>query len=70
MLKMFAFAVFVGVLMIPLVYLAAIPAKLLVGKPALPEICSKWNEHYIMEVNVFISGFMLGLILRAWNTSR
>lgn len=55
-------AVVVGLLMIPVTYLAAFFAKRLVDKPTLPEICSTWNKYYIMELNLFIAGFLFHLL--------
>ena len=51
-------AVVVGLVLIPFVYISGYLAKWLVGKPSLPEICSSWNQNYIMEVNLFMAGFL------------
>lgn len=32
-------------------------------KPALPVECETWNKYYVMEVTLFITGFMLRLLL-------
>lgn len=47
-----------GILLIPTVYIAGYIAKFVTSKPSLPEECSRWNEHYIMEINLFIAGFL------------
>lgn len=51
-------AIVVGLALIPMTYLAGWLSKYIVGKPSLPEVCSKWNENHIMEVNVFLAGFL------------
>lgn len=51
-------AVVVGLVLIPFVYISGFFAKMIVGKPSLPEICSSWNDNYIMEVNLFLAGFL------------
>lgn len=55
-------AAFVGVMLIPVAYIAGYIAKMFVQKPSLPEICSTWNENYIMEVNLFIAGFLFHIL--------
>jgi hypothetical protein len=60
--KVFIESVFVGLFLIPVVYLAAFFTKLIVTKPTLPEICATWNENYIMEINLFIAGFLFHMI--------
>jgi hypothetical protein len=55
-------AVVVGLVLIPMAYIAGYFAKHLVGKPSLPEICSKWNENHIMEVNLFLAGFLFHIV--------
>ena len=57
-------AVVVGLLLIPFVYISGFLAKSIVGKPSLPEICSSWNENYIMEVNLFLAGFLFHIALQ------
>ena len=69
--KVFIESVFVGLFLIPVVYLAAFLAKLIVKKPTLPEVCATWNENYIMEINLFIAGFLFHMIcqysgINAW----
>lgn len=55
-------AVVVGLALIPIVYLSGTVASKVASKPSLPEICSKWNENYIMEVNIFLAGFFFHVI--------
>lgn len=57
-------AVVVGIVLIPFVYISGYFAKLVVGKPSLPEICSSWNENYIMEVNLFMAGFLFHVVFQ------
>ena len=56
-------AVIVGILLIPFAYIAGYIAKSFVKKPSLPEVCSTWNENYIMEINLFIAGFLFHIVL-------
>jgi hypothetical protein len=51
-------AIIVGIALIPFTYIAGFLAKLVTTKPNLPEICDEWNENYIMEVNLFLAGFL------------
>lgn len=55
-------AVVVGLLLIPITYVAGYFAKMITSKPSLPEICSTWNENGIMEVNIFIAGFLFHIL--------
>ena len=60
-----------GISFIPFVYVAAYIAKLIVDKPTLPDVCSTWNENYIMEVNIFVAAVLMYLTfslsgLKAW----
>jgi hypothetical protein len=54
----------VGLLLIPFAYLAGLIAHKVVAKPSLPDVCSTWNENYIMEVNLFIAGFLFHMVLQ------
>ena len=56
-------AIVVGLLLIPFTYVAGYIAKMIVSKPSLPDICRKWNENYIMEVNLFLAGFLFHIVL-------
>lgn len=55
-------ATVVGLLLIPMTYLAGFISKFITKKPALPDICSTWNKYYIMEVNLFIAGFLFHIL--------
>lgn len=33
-------------------------ASKIIGVPKLPEVCNKWNEKYIMEITIIISGII------------
>lgn len=55
-------AIVVGLSLIPFVYVTGMVAKLVTKKPALPEICEKWNKYYIMEVNLFLAGFLFHIV--------
>ena len=52
-----------GILLIPFIHLAGYIVKHIGKKPTLPEICSTWNEYYIMELNVFIAGILFYIFL-------
>lgn len=54
-------SVIIGLALIPFTYIAGYIAKFITKKPTLPDVCSKWNEYYIMEVNLFLAGFLLHL---------
>ena len=56
-------SIVVGLLLIPFTYVAGYLAKMIVSKPSLPDICKKWNKNYIMEINLFIAGFLFHLTL-------
>jgi hypothetical protein len=55
-------SIVVGLLLIPVTYFAGLIAREIVQKPSLPEVCSTWNENNIMEVNIFLAGFLFHLI--------
>jgi hypothetical protein len=48
----------VGLLLIPFTYLAGYIAKPLLKKPSLPDICGTWNKYRVMEINLFVAGFL------------
>lgn len=54
-------SVIIGLALIPFTYITGYIAKFITKKPTLPDVCSKWNEYYIMEVNLFLAGFLLHL---------
>jgi len=64
-----------GITFIPFVYVTGYVAKEVVGKPMLPQVCSKWNENYIMEVNLFLAACLFYIVfvltgLKDWYISR
>lgn len=63
MFQVLLYAIFFGLVLIPLTYIAGLFAKVITQKPTLPEICSTWNQYYIMEFTVFIAGFLMYLLL-------
>jgi hypothetical protein len=56
-------AVLFGLVLIPITYIAGFFSKMITQKPTLPEICSTWNQYYIMEFTLFIAGFLMHLLL-------
>jgi hypothetical protein len=60
--KVIVESIVVGLLLIPVMYLAGFLVRKLVKKPSLPEVCSTWNENNIMEWNIFFAGFLFHLI--------
>ena len=64
--RLLAEAIGFGLLLIPLTYLTTPAARALSGgKPALPEVCARWNETRVMEIQLFLAGFALRLALAA-----
>ena len=61
-ITVFIEACVVGICLIPFTYLAGLLAQQLVSKPSLPEVCQSWNENYIMEINLFLAGFLFHLV--------
>ena len=55
-------ACIVGILLIPFTYIAGYLVTIFMKKPSLPEICSTWNKYYIMEINLFVAGFLFHLV--------
>ena len=66
----FVESVIVGLLLIPFAYLAGYFAKAVTSKPALPDICSKWNKYYIMEINLFLTGFIFHMVFEYFGLNR
>jgi hypothetical protein len=60
--RVFIEACIVGLLVM---LIGSIVSKLLKPyfKVTLPEICKKWNKKHIMEVSLFMTGFVLHIIL-------
>lgn len=55
-------AIVVGLVLVPISYIAGWIAVNLVGKPSLPDVCKQWNDRYIMEINLFLAGFMFHIL--------
>lgn len=55
-------AIVVGLLLIPFTYIAGWIARSIVKKPSLPDVCASWNKNYIMEINLFIAGFLFHIV--------
>lgn len=56
-------AIIVGIILIPITYVAGVISKQIVNRPSLPEVCQTWNENYIMEINLFLAGFLFHILL-------
>lgn len=56
-------ALVVGILLIPFTYLGAFLAQPILKKPMLPDVCNKWNEFYVMEINLLVAGFLFHFVL-------
>ena len=50
--------IIVGLLLIIFTYIAASIVHFMGLKPVLPSICDSWNKNYVMEVTLFLSGFL------------
>lgn len=50
-------AIVIGIVFIILGKLIGCLSKPFFGV-SLPEICSKWNQNYILEINLFLLGFI------------
>jgi hypothetical protein len=50
--------VLVGIFLIIIVYVISAVLARTNLKPMLPEICGTWNKNHIMEINLFLSGFL------------
>lgn len=57
-------AIFVGLLLIPFTYIGGFFAKFVTSKPDLADVCKTWNDNYIMEVNLFIAGFLFHIVFQ------
>lgn len=60
--RVFKEAVVVGLLVLVAAYLVKYIVKPYF-KVDLPEICERWNEKYVFEVSMFLTGFVLHIIL-------
>ena len=63
-LQLLAEGLFTGVALIASVYVVSHILKMLVPtlKPSLPEICSTWNENYVMEITLVGAAIALHLV--------
>lgn len=56
-------ALLTGLLFILFVYIGAFFAKYIAFRPSLPEECAKWNQGFIMEINLLISGMIFYFVM-------
>jgi hypothetical protein len=56
-------SIFVGLILIPITYVAAFLTRGITRKPALPEECKQWNKYRIMEINLFVAGMLFHLLM-------
>jgi len=56
-LRLFLEAVVCGFVVVILGYVIGWATKPMVGV-ALPEVCAAWNDRYVMEINLFLIGFV------------
>ena len=61
-LKIVIESIVVGILLIPITIIAGWLVTAIVNKPSLPEVCATWNKHNIMEINLFVAGFLFHMI--------
>ena len=60
--RVFKEAVIVGLLVLGAAYLIKYIVKPYF-KVDLPEICERWNEKHVFEVSMFLTGFVLHIVL-------
>lgn len=63
-------AVIVGLLLIPFTYATGFAFSGVMKKPVLPDVCKTWNRHYVMEINLFLSGFFFHLAMEYLGINR
>lgn len=64
-------SIFVGVALIAYVYITAFILKLFkYPRPTLPDVCSSWNNTYVMEVNIFLAGLLFHLTFEYLNFNK
>jgi len=63
LLQAILIGIILGLMLIPITYMISPLAAFITTKPTLDEICKQWNMHYIMEVSLFLAGFVAGFIL-------
>ena len=54
---------FVGILLIIIGSFVAFILRKTNYSPELPDTCKRWNQHHVMEITLFITGFLAHLIL-------
>jgi hypothetical protein len=59
--QLFLEAVVCGVVVLVLGYLVGWATKPILGV-SLPEACSQWNAKYMMQINLFLIGFIAHLL--------
>lgn len=50
--------IFVGLALIAFVYISSWIISNFNLKPSLPEICASWNQKHVMEITLFLAGFL------------
>ena len=55
-------ATFVGVLVVIVGYIASMLLKPYLGM-SLPDICKTWNKKHVMEISLFVTGFIVYIIM-------
>jgi hypothetical protein len=60
--NVFVEAILMGIYLVIIGYIIGWLTKPVLGV-SLPEVCSRWNDNYIMETNLFLIGFFGHLIL-------
>jgi len=64
-------SIFVGVVLILFTYIASFLLRLFnYPKKSLPEICSEWNDFYVMEVSLFVAGFLFHMFFEYTNLNK
>ena len=56
-------ACFVGILLIIIGSIVAFLIRKTNYSPELPETCRRWNQYHVMEICLFITGFLTHLLL-------
>lgn len=59
--QVFIEAVIIGILVIVLGYIVGWLTKPFLGV-SLPEVCMRWNKNYMMEINLFLIGFIFHMV--------
>ncbi len=59
-------SVIMGLLLIIFVHISSRIVSMFNLKPSLPEICATWNEKYVMEITLFLAGFVLHMLYKTY----